>query len=458
MLIDGAHYFKTLAGAFRRARRSILIVGWDFDARIKLEGLANEAGLTLGPYLRQLVEQNPRLEIRILIWSFSVIHSPGDPVDKLIGTEWQDHPRIQLRLDREHPFYASHHQKIVTVDDCLAFTGGIDLTVGRRDSAGHRARRLRVDPDGERYGPVHDMQAMVNGPAARALANIARARWKVATGEHIEACPPQPEVWENKEKADFEDSLVGIACTSPAWGGLPAQRLGVQLTKDMLKSARHSIYIEAQYFTAQFVADMLIPILQEREGPEIVLVLSANWHSKIEKRVLGCNCERLLRRLKRADRYHRLAAFYPQMQTQSGPVRVLVHAKLMIVDDYLLKVGSSNLNNRSIGLDSECDLVIQAQSEAHRVSIAGIRNRLLAEHLGTDPAAIAGVIDQGSSIIQAIGKFGGGDRALVPFDVKDGPTSPVFGTSLVDPSEPFGLLGWFRRTKPNFGAQKYQHT
>ncbi|HEY0275012.1 MAG TPA: phospholipase D-like domain-containing protein [Paenirhodobacter sp.] len=35
-----------------------------------------------------------------------------------------------------------------------------------------------------------------------------------------------------------------------------------------------------------------------------------------------------------------------------------MHAKVMIVDDRVLRVGSSNFNNRSLRLDSECDVIL----------------------------------------------------------------------------------------------------
>src|SRR6185437_6441489 len=105
-------YFRVLEDALGRAQRSILIIGWDFDGGIYLHSEAGGPNPALGELLRGLVERNSRLEIRILIWSLSIIHAPGDPYAKLFGDQWQDHPRLMLRLDRDHPFYACHHQKI----------------------------------------------------------------------------------------------------------------------------------------------------------------------------------------------------------------------------------------------------------------------------------------------------------------------------------------------------------
>jgi phosphatidylserine/phosphatidylglycerophosphate/cardiolipin synthase-like enzyme len=361
LLIDAARYFRLLKEMLERARQSILIIGWDFDGAICLNGPGGTKSERLGALLRRLVEQKPDLNIRILIWSLSVLHSPGNPYAKLFGDGWQKHPRISFRLDRQHPFYACHHQKIVAIDDSIAFVGGIDLTVGRRDRRGHRFAALRRNPDGQAYGPVHDLQLMVDGPAAQAIGTMARKRWKAGTGEEVEAPKPK-RLWPADSGADFKDATIGISCTSPPWHGRPALCEGIRLASDMLRMARHSIYIEAQYFTAPFLADVLCPALEAPEGPEIVLVLSGHWVSGIERLIFAENRNRLLRRLKRADRHGRLGAFYPIIPGKDGPVTVLVHAKLIIADDSILRIGSSNLNNRSTGLDAECDLAIEAHS------------------------------------------------------------------------------------------------
>ena len=147
VLIDGADYYAALEKVLRKARKSIIIVGWDFDAGIRL--LPNQPNCPkLGDFLRALVEENPELQIRVLVWSVAVLHAPGAPLPLLLGAPWERHPRIQVRLDREHPLYGAHHQKIVCVDDTVAFVGGMDLTIRRWDTAEHKAtHELRKGPD-----------------------------------------------------------------------------------------------------------------------------------------------------------------------------------------------------------------------------------------------------------------------------------------------------------------------
>ena len=157
VLIDGAPYFAHLETALRNAQRSILIVGWDFDGSIRLcPDRCAEDSPPLGPLLRSLVEERPELEVRILVWSVAVVHAPGAPGPLIFGADWQNHPRLHIKLDTHHPLYAAHHQKIVCIDDALAFVGGMDLTVERWDTERHACDdpiRMRDDGTHLRAGP-----------------------------------------------------------------------------------------------------------------------------------------------------------------------------------------------------------------------------------------------------------------------------------------------------------------
>jgi phosphatidylserine/phosphatidylglycerophosphate/cardiolipin synthase-like enzyme len=450
VLVDGACYFCRLEQALRSARRSILIVGWDFDGRIRLRPDAGDASPPLSDLLRSLVEAHPELELRILIWSIATLHAPGETLPLIAGAPWQDHPRIQLRLDQEHPIYAAHHQKMVCIDDRLTFAGGIDLTVDRWDTARHEADDpLRLTPDGQAYAPVHDLQMMVDGAAARALAELARLRWRNATGEAVEPARTDGELWPSDLEPDFVGTPVAIARTAPQWGDGPAVREVAALTMDMLQAARHSIYIEAQYFVSFALGDLLARHLANQDGPDVVIITSMTLPGAFERFVMGSNRDRLIRRMRRADRFDRLRVCHPVVPTAGGePCGVLIHAKLVIVDDVLLRVGSSNLNNRSVGLDTECDLAIEAGDESERRGIARLRERLLAEHLDVSPESVAQAVAAEGSLVRAIDALNTGARGLRPFAAmgSSGPTRPLFGTRLLDPRRPFEPL-WFLRKK-----------
>jgi phospholipase D1/2 len=124
-----------------------------------------------------------------------------------------------------------------------------------------------------------------------------------------------------------------------------------------------------------------------------------------------------------------------------GDLPVTVHSKAIIIDDDFVRVGSSNLNNRSIALDTELDLAIEAHDDERQRTIAGLREKLIAEHLDCTPQEVRDTVRAEGSLLRAIDKLGCNARCLrrVP-ETKDLPARPVFGTWLLDPKRPFFLF------------------
>ncbi|WP_084507799.1 phospholipase D-like domain-containing protein [Geminicoccus roseus] len=445
LLPDAATYFARLEQAFRQAERSILIIGWDFDGRIHLCP-EDRVCLPLGPMLRELVETRPDLHVRILVWSLAVVHGPSATTELLINPDWQEHPRITVRLDHEHPIYAAHHQKIVCVDDQVAFVGGIDLTVKRWDTWRHKAGdHRRIDPDGHDYEPVHDMQMIVEGDAARAVAEVAKTRWKRALDEELPPVAAAGTRWPDGLVPHFVDTDVAVARTLPVWRTHPPVHEIGTLTLDAISAAKRCIYIEAQYFANFEVAERLAESLQRPDGPEVVVLMSRVLPGKFEQFIMGRNRDRVLRRLMQADRYKRFGGYHTVSPSPKGDVEILIHAKLLIVDDQFLRVGSANLNNRSVGLDTECDLAIEASTDQQREVIARLRRELLAGHLHVSPDELAETTRRLGSTIAAIRALGKGGTGLHDFTTvkPKGPTGPVFGTGLLDPKEPLSERWWW---------------
>jgi phosphatidylserine/phosphatidylglycerophosphate/cardiolipin synthase-like enzyme len=454
VLVDAADYFARLESALLKAQRSIIIIGWDFDASIHLRH-EDSASPELGDLLRALVEERPDLQIRLLIWNLSTVHAPGATMPLLFGAPWQDHPRITLHLDNPHPVYGSHHQKIVCVDDALAFVGGIDLTVNRWDTQDHKPDdRRRLCPDGSLYGAVHDLQMAIDCEAASRVVAVAYDRWKVATGETIVPTNRPQSIWPENLMPDFADVSVAVARTGPRqdlWRGI---REIEQLNLDAVRAARNSIYIEAQYFADARIADVLAERLRRADGPEIVILVPLKGHGFIERWVMDGNRDRVLRKLKRADKFAKLRTVYPVVASPDGDCDIFIHAKLLIVDDKFLRVGSSNFNRRSAGLDTECDLAIEALDHVTEDGIAAIRALLLAEHLGVVPEAVAERIGKGGAgLAKVVDEMNSTSRRLRPYThiARRGPTHYVFGTRFVDPRGPLRLASLFalRRRRSN---------
>ncbi|MCW5890833.1 MAG: VTT domain-containing protein [bacterium] len=194
------------------------------------------------------------------------------------------------------------------------------------------------------------------------------------------------------------------------------------LFADTIAAAREVLYVENQYLTAIGLGEALAAALAKPHGPEVILVVPQTCSGWLEEGTMGVLRARLVRRLRAADRFGRLYAYAPCVPGSDGPVFVNVHAKVMMADDALLRIGSANLSNRSMGMDTECDLALESHGD-HRIgaTIVGLRDRLLGEHLGVAPAAFADAVRAAGSVGQAIERLRGGPRTLVPLaDVDPG--------------------------------------
>ena len=225
-LIDADAYFAALRHAIDRARASIFILGWDIDSRVQLNPGTAEAPVTLLAFLNEVLARRPNLRVFALAWDFSVLFALEREPLPTYRFAWNGHPRLSFQLDDAHPFGASHHQKVVVVDDTLAFAGGLDLTIRRWDTPAHHARDPgRVDPAGRPYPPAHDVQMMVDGEAAAALGELARTRWEAATGQRpspARRTRPPTTCGRTTTTPDVHDAPIGIARTMPAFREAPA--------------------------------------------------------------------------------------------------------------------------------------------------------------------------------------------------------------------------------------------
>ena len=404
LVVDAADYFRVLRKIFLGARQQLMLIGWDFDFELEmLPGESDEDGNApdgypnqLGAFVEAVVERTPELHVYLLKWNGAVLAAPGRLVPSLALSLFGG-DRIHFALDGHHPFGACHHQKIVVADDALAFCGGIDATEDRWDTPDHLPHDpRRVRKDGSPSDPWHDATSAMSGPAAAALGELSRRRWLRATEDEIAQPKGAPKFeWPNDLPVDAEDIDVGIARTEPPFDEEPLINEIEHLYLTGIRSARDYIYIESQYLAAASVCDALKARLAEEGGPEIVIINPRDAESQLEDDAMHVLRERLVEDLKRADHQNRFRIYFP-VTDEGEPI--YVHAKIMIIDDHLLRLGSSNLNNRSMGFDTECDVAIERPAQV----IEGFRTRLIAEHLGLPPARVAEVMAEKGSIIGAI--------------------------------------------------------
>jgi phospholipase D1/2 len=445
LVVDAAVYFKAVKDAFLKARHSIYLIGWDFDTRIKFEpeGSTLDGPNQLGPFLRWLVKQRPDLNVYMLKWDLGAVFALGRGTTPFALLGWTTSSRLHFKLDRMHPPRAAHHQKIVVVDDVFAFCGGIDMTTDRWDTRAHLdddPRRKR--PGGSSYGPWHDATAAVDDGAARALGELARDRWQRATGKALEPPPRCDPIWPDDIEPTFTDIDVAIARTIPEYGEAEQVREIERLALDAIRAARRTIYCESQYFASRCVAEALAERMAEHDPPEVVIINPRSADGFLEAEVMDSSRARMFDVVRDADRMHRFRIYTPV--TEKGRP-IYVHAKVLIVDDRLLRIGSSNLNNRSMGFDTESDLAIEAPEGDERLGrqIADVADDLLGEHLGVAPAQVRRArTEAGGSLIGAIEALRGSGRTLEPFepDPINGVEAQIADGDFLDPEQPPRLM------------------
>ena len=421
LIVDAAHYFRMARQAMLRADRQILLIGWDFDTRIYLDDSPDgSAPGELGPLLTWLAKHRPDVQVYILRWRWGTVKllARGTTIFRL--ARWAFTKQISFKLDGAHPWGASHHQKITVVDDKLAFCGGIDMTATRWDTREHLdddPRRKRPTT-GRSYGPWHDATMAVDGAAARALGELARERWLVAGGGTIAPPDAQGDPWPPELKPAFRNVDLAIARTRGPYKEVEPLREVEALYVDMIKRARRFLYAENQFFASRVVGEAIAERLMEPDGPEFVIVNPKIVDGCMEDEVMRPARSELVSMLARADRHGRFRVYTPVTE---GGEDIYVHSKITIVDGVILRVGSANLNNRSMGLDSECDLLLDSRLEANDGSdeqIASTLADLLAEHLDVSQERVAETLRDSGSIIETVESLRGSGRTLVPLEVE----------------------------------------
>ncbi|MGZ4357126.1 MAG: phospholipase D-like domain-containing protein [Gaiellaceae bacterium] len=357
ILIDGATALPLIADEIENAEAHVHLAGWFFSPEFRLR----PGGPGLREFLAGVAE---RVDVRVLSWAGSPLplFRPDRKDVRAMRDELVRGSRVVCALDdRERPMHC-HHEKLVIVDDRVAFVGGIDLTdySGQRfDSPEHPSRQERG---------WHDAAARVEGPAVADVAEHFRLRWQEVTEEELPAVRRQPAA------GDVE---VQVVRTVPEriYSALPHGDFRIlEAYQRALRSAERFIYLENQFLWSPEIVATLAEKLRNPPSDDfrLLILLPAKPSSgKDDTRgQLG-----LLMRANVGG--GRMLACTIYQRGSEDPSPVYVHAKIGIVDDRWLTIGSANLNEHSLFNDTEMNLVVQDERIARDVRI-----RLWAEHLG----------------------------------------------------------------------------
>ena len=446
MIVDAADYYALLKDLMAGAKERILLIGWDFDPRITLTPDDEGQGEPLGHYLLRLAKSRPERDIDILRWNFGGLKHMVVPSIVTIILRWKLTKSISFRLDSAHPVGCSHHQKVAVFDDHLAVCGGIDVSSTRWDTRDHKDDEpRRTGPNGKRYMPWHDSTMILAGPVGEALAELGNDRWQRATKKPLRDLTGTGENWPDDLEPDFRGVDVAISRTRAEYDGYDEVRENEQLYLDMIAAAKRFIYFENQYFTSGKIAAAIATRLDEDDPPEFVMVMPLTADGWLEQMAMDAARVQLVRSIAKSRHGNRIKVYVPRT---AGGDPIYVHAKTAIVDDRLIRVGSSNLNNRSMGLDSECDVTIDAGLSANKgiePTITRLRESLIAEHLDVDPEAVARGFAESGSLIATIEALRGPGRSLDLLDlVPPGPFDEfIADNELLDPTSPDAMFEGF---------------
>jgi phosphatidylserine/phosphatidylglycerophosphate/cardiolipin synthase-like enzyme len=367
VLVDGAAAFPKIAEAIAGARDYVHVAGWHVAPYFEL--VRGERPGVLGELLAEAAE---RVDVRVLVWAGAPVpafHPTRKEVREGVETLTRG-TRIRCEADpREHPFHC-HHEKLVIVDGTVAFVGGIDMTdfAGDRfDTSDHPARR--------RIG-WHDVGTRLRGPAIADVDDHYALRWRELTGEQLERPAPPPAAGEHTVQ-------VVRTIANGMYEAVPDGEFRIlESYVRAIRSAQRLIYIENQFLWAPEIVDLLADKLRRPPSDEfrIVLMLPSKANNGHDD-TMG----QLGQLVGADDDAGRLLATTIRSLSGHRDDRLYVHAKVGIVDDRWLTVGSANLNAHSLLNDTEMNVVTDDPDLARRTRV-----RLWAEHLGVDPETIAG--------------------------------------------------------------------
>jgi phosphatidylserine/phosphatidylglycerophosphate/cardiolipin synthase-like enzyme len=359
VLIDGERAIGAIGAALRQARSHVHIAGWHITPSFSLERDGGSP-TTLRDLLAELAE---RVDVRVLVWA-----GPPAPVFEPKRSDVQDirdeltrGTRIRCVLDARERTMHCHHEKLVIIDDEVAFVGGIDLTSlsgDRWDGTEH--------PAAGRLG-WHDAATRLHGPAVTDVADHFRARWQEVAKDPLPPPRPQPPAGE---------TTVQILRTVPD-GTYDFVTRGDFRILDAyvraLRSAQRLIYLENQFLWSTEIAEIIAAKLEDPPTDDfrVVLVLPAHPNN-------GADTTRgqLGRLVEAASEHRRLLAATISCHSGSRTHPLYVHAKIGIVDDRWLTIGSANLNEHSLFNDTEMNVLTCDEELARRT-----RLELWSEHL-----------------------------------------------------------------------------
>jgi phosphatidylserine/phosphatidylglycerophosphate/cardiolipin synthase-like enzyme len=455
-LIDGPAAFRAIQQAIESAEDSthfIYLLGWWTDPWVNLTG----PGTCLLDLFARAGARG--VQVRVLVWdaprSFashqSNLHDEAvHAINRL--------PNCHAQQD-DPGFWSSksHHQKLLVVqgrEGVVALCGGVDINADRIHELPPPRGAYRSDrPDvgwedagsggsgsGGSGNPLHDVHARVTGPTALPLLRVFLRRWWARSGDRgIDRQSPlrgsfsQPlPTPTGSQFARVGETFNGVL-RAPG-GNVSSRQVTVQdIWLRSILGARRFIYMEEQYLISDCAAAAIRAVLPRLAHVTILIAPSeiTDMPEKWGRR--RAFIRRITERNPYASRLHVYTRTAGQHQpcVRANAPHLYVHAKMAVIDDELMLIGSANCNNR--GWETDSELVIASfEDGGGTAAVAGrLRMALWAHHLDVPAAAVADPVNSRDLWDTA------NTRRVCRYDPDGGhdPWRPYHRDSIVDPSD-----------------------
>jgi phosphatidylserine/phosphatidylglycerophosphate/cardiolipin synthase-like enzyme len=355
LLVDGAEVLPRMVADVEAAASHVHVAGWYFTPAFRM----GDDGPTLRGLLADVAR---RADVHVLAWAgapLPLFHPDRGEV-RALREELTRGTRIQMQLDaRERPMHC-HHEKLVVVDDRVAYVGGLDLTSfqGNRFDSSDHPQRIGIG--------WHDTCIRLEGPIVADVAAHFRLRWQ---GE-LPAAAAAP------ANGALQAQLVRTVPERVYDGLRKGEFTILESYRRALRAAERFVYLESQFLWSPELIEILEEKLRNppRDDFRVVVLLPSNPNNGRDdtRGQLGV----LVNAAKEGGDEKRFLActlFQPHGRA------VYVHSKTGIIDDAWLTVGSANLNEHSLFNDTEVNTVIHDES-----FVRAARLRLWSEHLEHD--------------------------------------------------------------------------
>jgi cardiolipin synthase A/B len=270
--------------------------------------------------------------VRVLLdhWASSHCRDYKATIERLsrMGAEWHLMLPVQPLHGRYQRLDLRNHRKLLVVDGRVGFVGSQNVI----DRSYNKKKNIK------RGLKWQELMCRIEGPVVASIDMVFATDWYMETGERL-TTEPEPVRRDVVPAGDVACQMV------PSGPGFPVEN-NLQLFLSLLYGARERVIITSPYFVPD--DSMLRGLLAATSrGVHVELFVSEIgdqalvWH---------------------AQRSYYQALLDAGVEIYCYPAPFILHAKHFSVDDHVALIGSSNMDMRSFGLNSEISMMVRSRS------------------------------------------------------------------------------------------------